>query len=491
MDEHGWVGRLAARRLRVRERARPPAAADDVARPAVTACPEALDLAAEVGAVLLSNGAAASEIVDLVLDICMVAGLADVSVVVTYDQVIVSLEGEETFATVHSRVAPVRTRTYNFGTYTATVELAQQYLTRQISEEQALTQLRVPGRGRIWPRWVTTLAAGVTGFSAGIIFGAAPTAALLASVAVMFSDLMFRSLARRRWPGFFIQMLVGAIAVLVASGGLLVVPGMNAYAVVVAVIIVALAGMTVTGAVQDAVTGWYLTGSVRVFEAVVKTVGLLVGIKAMAALIDIVNAPSVDPVVATPGALPPVATAAATATMVLAFAVMAQTPFRGVVTAAVIGVAGHLVHTLVSSGDVGAVWPAAIAAVVIGILGALAAPWVHIPFSALTSGAVLPLLPGLALLQGLMDTTMQTGVGALSTALGIAVGLATGVTLGGHLVTVVTGPWRTQDDRIYTPHFSEPVATLRERNALDHSPRVFTPRRARSSSGRGESSTGR
>ena len=88
-------------------------------------------------------------------------------------------------------------------------------------------------------------------------------------------------------------------------------------------------------------------------------------------------------------------------------------------------------------------------------------------------------------------TTLFSVLQQMNAGMGIAVGLATGVTLGGHLVTVVTGPWRTQDDRIYTPHFSEPVATLRERNALDHSPRVFTPRRARSSSGRGESSTGR
>jgi len=248
------MSRLAAKRLRTRQesRLRLAAAAQSTPRPGVSDewRPAALDLAAEVGSALLSNGAAASEIVDLVLDICMVAGLVDVSVVVTYDQVIVSLEAEESFGTIHSRVAPVRNRTFNFGTYTATVELAQ-----------------------------------------------------------------------RRWPGFFIQMFVGAIAVLVASVGLIVNPGMNAYAVVVAVMI--------------------------------------------------------------------------------------------------------------------------------------------------------------ALLHGLMDTTTQAGVNGLSTALGIAVGLATGVTLGGHIVTVVTGPWRTQDDRMYTPHFSEPVATLRERNALDRSPRVFSVRQPR------------
>ena len=106
---------------------------------------------------------------------------------------------------------------------------------------------------RLQPLWVTRIAAGVTGFSAGIVFGASPYVAVLAFVAVLFSDWLGGILTGRRWPGFFVQMVVGAIAVGVAVVGLRIDPEVDVSAVIVAVIIVALAGMTVTGAVQASV----------------------------------------------------------------------------------------------------------------------------------------------------------------------------------------------------------------------------------------------
>ncbi|MDX5318684.1 MAG: threonine/serine exporter family protein, partial [Actinomycetes bacterium] len=79
------MSRTAARRLRRRQQSRLQAAAADAVRTVRAERPQALDLAAEVGSLLLSNGAAAAEIVDTVMDICASAGLPDVNVVVTYD----------------------------------------------------------------------------------------------------------------------------------------------------------------------------------------------------------------------------------------------------------------------------------------------------------------------------------------------------------------------------------------------------------------------
>jgi Putative threonine/serine exporter len=69
------------------------------------------------------------------------------------------------------------------------------------------------------------------------------------------------------------------VAVLAAIAVDLVDPGIDPSRVVVSVIIVGLAGMTWTGAVQDALTGSYVTAAGRFFEASVNTAGLIVGIK--------------------------------------------------------------------------------------------------------------------------------------------------------------------------------------------------------------------
>lgn len=96
-------------------------AASDAVRALRLSRPDALDLAAEAGSLLLSNGAAAAEIVDIVMDICRAAGLPDVNVVVTYDQVTLALQPDDSESEPYMRVAAVRSRSYNFGRYAATV----------------------------------------------------------------------------------------------------------------------------------------------------------------------------------------------------------------------------------------------------------------------------------------------------------------------------------------------------------------------------------
>ena len=458
------ISRNAARRLRRRQESRLQAAAADAVRTVRAERPQALDLAAEAGSLLLSNGAAAAEIVDTVMDICASAGLPDVNVVVTYDQVTLAVQ-PEAGGEAHARIAAVRSRAYNFGRYATTVAVVRRYLRDEITAGQALAEVRGLRTARLQPLWVTRVAAGVTGFSAGIVFGASPYVAVLAFVAVLFSDWLGGILTGRRWPGFFVQMVVGAIAVGVAVVGLRIDPEVDVSAVIVAVIIVALAGMTVTGAVQDAITGWYLTGSVRVFEALIKSLGLVVGIKAAVMVADRIGVEGLVLYDFTERPLDPTLMVLASGVLVLSFSLTTQMPWRGVATSAAIGMGGYLTHSLMTGTGV---WASGVAAVVVGVLAASLARWVRIPVSALTNAAVLPLLPGVALFQGLITTTdyVVAGITGLATAMTIALTLAVGMTLGGHLVAVLTERWRDHEDRLYVPYFSEPVATLRERDAF-------------------------
>lgn len=478
MERQGQVSRTAARRMRTRQASRLRVAATDAVRSVRAERPEALDLAAEAGSLLLSNGAAAAEIVDLILDILGKAELPDVNVVVTYDQVTLSVQPDEGGGEAFARIAAVRSRAYNFGRYTRTVGVVRRHLRDEIAVAEALAEVRDLRSARIQPRWVTRAAAGVTGFSAGIVFGASPYVAVLAFVAVLFADWLGEVLAGRRWPGFFIQMVVGAIAVAVAVVGLRIDPEVDVSAVIVAVIIVALAGMTVTGAVQDAITGWYLTGSVRVFEALIKSLGLVVGIKASVMVADRMGVAGL--VLSDFGErdVAPTTMVAVAGLLVLSFSLTTQMPWRGVLTSAGIGMGGYLAHLAMSGTGV---WASAVAALVVGILAATVARWVRIPVSALTNSAVLPLLPGVALFEGLLTTAdyVISGLTGLATAFAVALTLAVGMTLGGHLVAVATRPWRGGDDRLYVPYFSEPVATLKERHTLELGTRPFVTRRAK------------
>ena len=113
--------------------------------------------------------------------------------------------------------------------------------------------------------------------------------------------------------------------------------------VVIAVIIVMLAGMTTTGGVQDAITGWCLTGARRIVEAVTNTVGLIVGVELGLALADRLG---VDLAVSSDISMKALhlwIMLIAAAFVALAFSVVAQNPVRTLATTALLSSAVYAV----------------------------------------------------------------------------------------------------------------------------------------------------
>src|SRR5699024_646351 len=111
-------------------------------------------------------------------------------------------------------------------------------------------------------------------------------AATLASGLLIFSGEM---MGRRQIPAFYAQALGGVVGVLAAMVVGLLDPAVNSSTVVVACIIVQLAGLASIGAVQDAVTGWYLTAAGRILETLMLTAGLVVGVRGGLLLADLIG----------------------------------------------------------------------------------------------------------------------------------------------------------------------------------------------------------
>src|SRR5665811_1188565 len=95
-------------------------------------------------------------------------------------------------------------------------------------------------------------------------------------------------LAHRGIAAFFTQVVGGAIPAVVAVGLLAAisagVPGLSGISpslVVASGIVVLLSGLSVVGAAQDAIDGYYVTAGARGFEVLVLTLGIVVGIGAV------------------------------------------------------------------------------------------------------------------------------------------------------------------------------------------------------------------
>lgn len=413
----------------------------------------ALRFASQAGAMLLSSGGAASDVVEVSSSIAGRAGL-DVTADVTYTHLTISYLSVE--SPPYLRTEMIRTRTFDHGLLTSVSEVVDDYLEGRITVDDGLARLdAIASAGSPYPWWLTGLAAGLAGAMAAFIFGGDWIVIVGAFVANVFLDNALAVLERRYWPSFFRQVIAGLVAVLVAVAVRAAEPEVDSSRVVVAVIIVMLAGMTYTGAIQDAIAGWYLTSVGRLYEAIMNTAGLIVGIElgvivANRAGIDLRITPTVSM-----GAYQLPVLVAASALIAIAFSFVARIPVRIVVPIGVLSAVGYAINQGALATQIGGVWATAAAAFVIGFIAVLLTRVLRAPAAAFAISSILPLLPGVLLYEGLVSVAHSPADGAASLvdALGIALALAGGLSAGEYAAIVIGRPLHAVGGEAFIPHF--------------------------------------
>lgn len=94
------------------------------------------DLAMRIGEGLLTNGAAASEVTATVLRITSSSGLRNVSVQVTFDEVVISYLADET-STPFTRVRSAAARVQDFARLSAFEDITHGYIAGDLPLEEA------------------------------------------------------------------------------------------------------------------------------------------------------------------------------------------------------------------------------------------------------------------------------------------------------------------------------------------------------------------
>jgi uncharacterized membrane protein YjjB (DUF3815 family) len=241
-----------------------------------------------------------------------------------------------------------------------------------------------------------------------------------------------------------------AVSLLAAiSAGVPGLSGISPSLVVASGIVVLLAGLSVVGAAQDAIDGYYVTAGARGFEVLVLTLGIVVGI---GGILAIAQRSGVSMQITASAQLSTSIAVQVLAAMVVsgAFAVSAyagpRAAFYSTLTGGVAWV-GYLVAMHLSLGPAAA---NSFAALIAGFVSQLAASRLRVPALALTTAGIVPLLPGLVVYQGLFEIVrsapgvgLATGLTTLLGAAGIGLGLAAGVSMG----TFLARPLRTGRDR--------------------------------------------
>jgi uncharacterized membrane protein YjjP (DUF1212 family) len=425
---------------------------------------QTLDLALRVGEMLLSNGAGAADVTATMSSVAHHLGVRQVTVDVTFTTLILSHQSSFDEPPL-SLTRHVTHRETDFDDLTRVDHLVADLLADEVDLDGARARLaQIASTGHTAPRWAVTLGSGVFGAGIALLIGGDLTVTLIAAIAAIGIDVLQRYISRLRLPFFYAQAAGGLFASLLAVGVAATHIQADSSLVITASIVMLLAGLGFIGAIQDALTNFYVTANARILEVMMSTVGVIVGVSGGLTFGRLVGVElTVEPGASGLSRLPLMVTGAAVGAAAFAFA--AYAPRRALLPIAAVAGAAAGVYLLMAERDVGRAWPAAVAAIFIGLISYSVAGRVNVPPLVIVTAAIVPLLPGVSIYRGLglLAADDLSGILAMISAIAIAISLAAGVILGEYVAQPVRREARRLEQRLAGPRLVGPLRARAKR----------------------------
>ncbi|WP_237690312.1 threonine/serine ThrE exporter family protein [Nocardioides panacisoli] len=434
-----------------------------------------LDFCLRVGEVLLSNGAGAADVHATMGAVASAVGVPRAQIDLTFTSLAMNVADIDDEGGQVVQMRQVTHREIDYEDLTKVDRLVRDVVSAKVELTDARRQLaRIVSSGHSRPRWSVTLGYGALASAVTVMLGGGPVVMLVAFAAACGIDRLQYTMMRRRVPYFYQQVAGGAFATVLAAVATQVLGNwftMNASLVVAASIILMLAGIGFVGAIQDALSGFYVTGNARLLEALIATAGIIAGVTGGLSLakmigfglpaINIPNFSLVSLLTLSLGA----AVAAAT------FAWSSYAPKRILAPVAGLGAASAAIAQTLQASGFGRPWSVALAAFAVGLLGYSVSGRFKVPPLVTVVSAVVPLLPGLSIYQGLFllgdEGGQRVGAGllALFTAVSVAIAIAAGVILGETIAQPVKREARKVETRLAGPRLVGVTRVRRRRSA--------------------------
>ncbi|UGQ13087.1 threonine/serine exporter family protein [Yinghuangia sp. ASG 101] len=401
--------------------------------------PHVLDLALRTGELLLASGEGGEDVEAAMLGITDAYGLHRCTPNATFTAMTLSYQPSLADTPVTAERV-VRRRATDFTRLAAAHRLVEDITTGEVTLEDAYHRLVEIRRNRHpYPRWLVLGATGSVAATASVLVGGGVIVACAAFFAAVIGDWLAQVLARRGVPEFYQFVLAAMPAAAVAVGLIKADIGVLPYAVVTGGLFALLPGRALVAAVQDGLTGFYITAAARLLEVFYLIVGIICGI---AIVLYAGNQLGVELNVEGsffPASNPPVQLAAA-AGLSLAFAVLVQVRPDVLAIAAAGGAASWSIFEVLRIAGAAPILATAVATGVVGLLGQLLARAGRTSALPYVIPAIGPLLPGGAMYQGLLGLALghtDKGWLGLVNAAGLALALAVGVNLGSEVARFV------------------------------------------------------
>ena len=422
-----------------------------------------LDFCLRVGELLLSSGAGAADVTATMLSLARSLNANDADVDITFTSLTMSHQSNpEDVPFIATR--QVRRRVIDYQDLTRVDHLVRDVVGDRLGLVDGRAELRrIVSTGHDRPRWAVTAGWGLMCGGLGVQLGGDWLVAVLALLSAVAIDRLQLRIAQRRIPPFYQQVAGGGIGTLVAVGAAAAFDNVDVSLVVTANIVMLLAGIGFMGALQDALTGFYITAGARLTEALLSTAGIIAGVSGGLSLAYVVGVdlPAVDPGQTGIQGLGLTALGAAVAAAAFAFA--SYSPKRVLLPVALMAGVAITISQSIQAPGIARSWSVAIAALAVGLVGYSLAQRLRVPPLILVVSAVVPMLPGVSIYRGLSllgqgsrrDTA--EGLVALIAAASVALALAAGVILGEYLAQPLAREARRVEERLSGPRLVGPL----------------------------------
>lgn len=417
-----------------------------------------LELAVRIGEAMLSLGAAAAEITDVMRRTCRAFGV-ECQVDLTFTSILVGYDGGEDTPGV-SVLRVVKSRTPDYDRLSQLMELAAEIRSApgDARVDEAIDDPAVRDRARRkleeihrriddillaprrYRRFVVTLLLAAMAGGVALLLGGGPLVVIVAAMTTALIDLTVQLLARWGLPPFFLQIAGAAVATTVAVLILAVIPGLPLGLtalppglVVASGIVVLLAGMSLVGAADDAINGFPVTASGRLVEVMLLTLGIVIGI---GGVLDIARRLGVEVALVDgfASSWPFSVQVLGAGIAAGAWAMSSYAGLRASGVAAALGAGAYLASQALMLAGLPITAASGLSALAVGFAAEALGARLRVPVIVLTVCGTVPLLPGLAIYRGMLDIatgeSILEGADQLIEAAMIGVALAAGATLG-------------------------------------------------------------
>jgi len=443
----------------------------------------AMAVALRVGSLLLAGGSSTDDVERSMRRVALAAGLAEVQSVVTLGILTMSAVRASDGQPI-TQLRLVSQRTSEYRRLTAAAELVDRLESGVVSADAAIAELdRIDALPAAYSPLVMTLAIALSSAAAVLLFGGGAADAVVTLAIGLAVDPVVQRLDRSPLPEFFRALIGPLLATLLAIVLVAVGLPIDGGLIVTAAILRFLPGSALVAGMRDLIDRSIISGTARLAEAMLLgsavAVGTAAGIRIGAAL----GGPALTVGVLTASTegllLQGVAAAVACATFGLALGV----DRRRLLSVGLLGGGAWLVNLLGMQLGWDLLLPVVVAAVMVGAAGQALALQVRMPSVVWTVPAILPLLPGLTIVRGILELGTIAGVLTVVAAIGIGFALGAGVAFGSILVAVARQAGEAAQ-AVMLPVLGE-IDPVRAVGAISRTTRRRRPRRGRATGGEG------